>query len=270
MNYIDLFANLNYDPRIVGIVSGALRHPESYVMQNVEPPIILPAVLPMWCESINTTGILRHWFSSNRSETYIVQKPEFKYAVDEIAVTVDQLVALESYISIANKDGKVSESVKKFSSPFSTVKIIELVELFEKYDLDEGKLSELHYFKGNMPHCFCEGDYSGNFPVYSNSISSITLRNSCTIEYRMDELQEISKLEYAPEWFKVNNQEPLFYKLLLSNDLAGAWMCLNSNGWLFKDAKKAIKRLADQANDRDFHILTESWTSLPLEINGGY
>ncbi|PXF28701.1 hypothetical protein WH50_24865 [Pokkaliibacter plantistimulans] len=269
MGYSELIKVENYDYRLLMYMSGEIEHPSSFVTQGQEVPIILPALIPIWCDQTDTVGLWKHWFTNSRYPTIVIQSPENCYRVQEIALNLDQLIASESY-SLISAEGDVADDISSFCAPVESINVNEIVRLYKKYDHDPKRLSELDIFKDNVPMFISEMEYKGNFPKYSSDISSSELRNSCTVEYSKDVVDEISELDISPEWFKVKDQEPLFYKLLLKEDFSGAWMCLNSNGWMFEDAKKAMKKLANKVNDKNFSILTEAWTNLSLEINGGY
>lgn len=123
----------------------------------------------------------------------------------------------------------------------------------------------------NNPPLICEPtEYNGDFPCPLINLSADYLHNTCTVEFN-DELKQIVRdLAFCPPWFKVAEQAPLFYDLLKKKDFSGAWMTLNSNGWEFSDAKKALLALANEVNNDTFTLLATTWAAQPHEQYGTY
>jgi hypothetical protein len=136
-------------------------------------------------------------------------------------------------------------------------------------------------FVGDVPHYFFEDDksYEGDFPHVTMQVSSESLSLSCGYEIHsrfsngLPDLRfrrYVQGLEFSPPWLKASQQPDVFEMLLQDNNLSGAWLSLNSIGWEFVEARKAIRRLAKRAGDTIFSSFAELWSSLDHEAIMGH
>ncbi|MBL8022604.1 MAG: hypothetical protein JNM27_23195 [Leptospirales bacterium] len=124
-------------------------------------------------------------------------------------------------------------------------------------------------FKEDTPIvCFNDDEldsYKFDFPHNKMKLTPDTMRQICTVEIYDTLHKRISEMVNPPEWFITTSQKDTFDRLIKEKDFTGAWMCLNSKGWLFKDARKALENLAGAVGDPILNLVTEAWVKIPHE-----
>lgn len=264
VSYLSLYRRLGFSDLAVSTAFGENELPFYFIEQSPEPYGVLPALIPIWREDIDFIGFWKHWFTNKRHVSIVQQSPEREYEVEEIARSFEQLLIITFFRKFSAFD-HVDEKIEKQATDFGIPNIKNLFEIYCSKGDDPHNLIHLDEFKDEVP-LYCEPKiYKGDFPNSSMTLTREKLRHTCTVEFPEETRKTLSTLEIAPEWFKVKNQEPLFYKLLDEMDFLGAWMSLNSNGWRFKNAKKAIRDLSKKVNDKDFEVLAETWSNQPHE-----
>ncbi|WP_444915698.1 hypothetical protein [Microbulbifer sp. TRSA007] len=251
---------------------GELKHRCCSIMNNLAPPSCNypPAFSFIWKGSGSSAmyGFWKHWLN-DRQSTYVRMSPENSYRVAEYGRSYNQLVSVILLQEICPAEG-IDDDIYDFANTNK----IENLEKIDEISLESGDdvsgLLNLDSFISTPPLCCEPQSYNGDFPSASMQMKAERIRKSCTLEYSPEGIEKILELDIAPDWFKTVDQEPLFYQLLSKGDMAGAWMCLNSNGWRLKDATKAIKALAEKSSDDNFREFAELWSSCERDSSYEY
>ncbi|MEC8011609.1 MAG: hypothetical protein VX185_12700 [Pseudomonadota bacterium] len=262
--YTKIYNCLNLPQAAIGLALGELQVPNGVEDQPAQCYGFPPAMIPLWSnpDSMTYTGIWKHWFS-NRTASFIRMYVNTNYRLKEIARNFHQLaqyIILEE-ISFSKN---VTDEIALFAENLGVSNLRELDQLSIESGDDPKGLFHLPTFKDESPLiCFDDlHQYKGDFPNINLPLNSMNMKVTCSLE-----LTEILERHYicsndCPAWFYSKKQKELFYSYLSAGSLSEAWFTLNSNGWLFKDAKPALEQLASKANNRDFNLLTEAWNSL--------
>lgn len=268
MNYRDVFKSLELGGMAEKCAFSDIEIPVYFIEQNPEPYGFLPAMIPIWREDVDFVGYWYHWFTDIRSTTLVQQSPELSFEVKEVARDFTQLLIVTLFRKAAALECLSDFDIKQ------TKELGVDLEMLKKIHETEGDAPnvflKMDEFKSKAPLYFDPSEYNGDFPCNQVPLSGDYLRNTCTVEFADVLKSEMIDLDIFPPWFHVKEQAPLFYDLLKKKDYLGAWMSLNSNGWDFFDAKKAILMLADEVNDKKFSLLAEVWASNPHERYESY
>ncbi len=231
----------------------------------------LPALLPLWCgETPSYTGYWKHWFGE-RSLTIVAVTVENQRRTREVARNFEQ-IAREVVLTAAERAESLTPEIEAFGNraAISAVELEEIAQIQQEWGNEPEGLLPLPQFSSAAPlACFPEGGpYSGDFPYDAMPLNEQVVRNICTPETSRELRQRIAALPYAPPWFTTTEQAPVFEHLLGQKDYLGAWMSLNSNGWRFLEAKKALRQLAQESNVPGLDLLAKAWAAVPHEKNG--
>lgn len=229
-----------------------------------------PALIPLWSADMSYVGAWVHWFNPGRTKSYVRLYADNDFLVAEIAKTCEQLFIREIISKIA-AFGEVNNSVKEFCTRHNFDVAALSVHGIEVGDY-EPELLSIPAFYNNAPlDCYTgnESSYSGEFPHKNMPINASTISNICSLEIIGSALRElITSRPECPLWLKEGIQKPRFDQLLSNGDLRGAWLCLNSSGWKFSEARTAIEQLAKRTDDNRFHAVAEAWCSVNHESYG--
>lgn len=261
--YSEIFLRLDLPELAKKCATGKKKVPVYFIEQEPDLYGFLPAMVPLWREDSSYVGYWCHFFCPTGRYTIVQQNPELGYRVQEVARTIDQLVWETIYRQISALP-EVDDSERQLSAELG-VDVDRLLKLNDKYEGSEDALFELSAFESKRPLSLERDNYDGDFPVSEIQYTPERLRNSCTVEYEKEVLDSIQELDIAPPWFKVEDQASVFYDLLKKKDFLGCWMSLNSNGWEFKDAKKAIIFLAEASQSAELLALAHNWSSCSHE-----
>lgn len=264
--YGQILKYLNIDNNIVEITNGETKIPYPGVDQPFLNYGFPPALIPLWSESSGPKyfGLWKHWFSNRQMS--IVKYSLETLKIEEIARNIPQLIRIIALESICVFAG-INQQLIDFSKVHG-VNLLEL-QLIDELSLEKGdehhSLKDLPQFGSESPVNFFtdKDDYKGDFPFKNKKWDKESLRQVCSLELDKKELKKLSKLDYSPLWLKNWNQVEIFEELLSEGDLNGAWMSLNSSNWKFSEAKEALKKLSDEANDEVIYLLSNAWDSLP-------
>jgi hypothetical protein len=240
-----------------------------------------PALLPLTDTAGGMMyGYWKHWFVSSRKMTIVEFYGQTRFGrpllVMELARNFTQFVYVRLFQEFAVSDELSDESVNlALEAGISDTDHIQ--EIVEEYGDDEAALLNLPCFRGDPPQACFENlaSYPGDFPRPGVDASPLSLSGACGYEIHSrfgngvpdpDRLRErVAALPGAPPWLKGGKQTEVFERLLGDGDLAGAWLCLNSPGWTFDQARLAIASLSSRAKDPIFATLAEAWAALPHE-----
>lgn len=192
----------------------------------------------------------------------------------EVARSFEQLMYCVLLCQIYAEDG-ITGDARQLADAVGIPDIDSLGDLAEETGDDVSSLLAHPVFRDDPPHACFEDDslYPGDFPHPGMALTPEALRHVCGYEVhsrfgqgKPDPLrfrQRVGALETAPRWLRSTRQPPVFQDLLNQGDLLGAWMSLNSPGWTYAEARKAITVLAASAQDEDFSLMATAWVSLP-------
>jgi hypothetical protein len=263
INYEDVYHMLELPRIAIELGTGKVKHPSPLVTAPFWCDGFPPALVPLWDTGSAYKGYWVHWFTS-RVPTIVLYYLEEGRAY-EIARDINQLLCYEANYLYDPDD------LLQFARDVG-LDALQLDAITSLTSDDPVGLKALPAFRENSPlKCHPNGTgYEGDFPNGAMTFTEETVRRACTLEVGAELKERIAALPYAPPWFKTTNQAKVFYDLVDQGDLAGAWMCLNSSGWAYTDAQKAIARLSEKSGDRNFAILAEAWIAQPLEDLGSY
>lgn len=233
----------------------------------------IPALIPLWAtDSPSYTGYWKHWFVPQREPTFVEVYVRDEYRATEVARNFTQLMQRLVLTALTIEDA-VTSDIQTFAIQvgINGVQLEEIASLARTSGDDDSKLLTLPAFAHDAPLTCFQGHtkgYIGDFPHDDMALTERNLNNLCTFEVSEDLHRRILDLPSAPPWFTTTDQPLLFAQLLQQGNLHGAWMSLNSTGWSFMEAKKALKRLGQQSNVPGFDLLVEAWTAEPHENSG--
>lgn len=269
--YAGLFQFLNLPDVALETALGTLNFPDTDA-DFFNFGVFLPAMLPLWStEDPSYVGYWKHWFSP-RHLTIIQTYIEENLLAREIACDFDQLARVAAQ-TVLNNEGSISPEVRDLAARtgIGDPELQQINQIARTTDKQEGLLA-LAAFAQNPPlACFADGQgYPGDFPRDGMTLTPQSVRDVCTFEAGEQLRQQIAALPFAPPWFTTSDQSPVFGGLLQQGDHAGAWMSLNSSGWVVADAKTALRRLADQTREPGLDLLADAWSAQPHEEQGTY
>lgn len=233
----------------------------------------VPALIPLWAtDSPSYTGYWKHWFVPHREPTFVEVYVRDEYRAIEVARNFMQLMR-RSVLTALTIEGAVTPDIQTFAMQvgITDVELEEIASLTQVSGDDDAGLLTLPAFVHAPPLACYHGrtkGYFGDFPHDGMALTEQNLYNICTFEVSEDLYRRILDLPFAPPWFTTTDQPLLFTQLLQQGNLQGAWMSLNSTGWRFLEAKKALKRLGEQSNTPGFDLLVEAWTEETHENSG--
>jgi hypothetical protein len=271
-NYENVYHVLGLPPVALDVALGKIPLPLADASAPYSVYGFPPALIPMYSESSGPLycGFWKHHFAE-RASTIVSLSVEAGYRAREIARNVDQLFAHIVLVAIGVHDG-ISPEIERFAAGVG----IRDLAAFDRMSMDCGD-SLLHLrgrppFDRQCPLASYEdpSDYDGDFPSSCILESGGDLRGICALEVSRELQQAIASRPDAPPWFTTRDQAMTCRELLDIGDLRGAWMSLNSPGWLFPDAKRALRALADKACNAELSVVAEAWIAELHEHAGGY
>lgn len=281
-DYASVTPHLGQPQLLDAIITQTIRVPESE-RHLIRP--FPPALVPIWVTGAQTVfGLWKHWFST-RYPTYVELYGTTVFGrrnkVVERGRTLMQAVYVHICVCIIGDDC-IDRDVRRFAADCGITDIDELEALLNQ-GLDERLLCTHPAFANNLPLALVReadlGAYKGDFPTPNSPRDPAALRRYCP--YEMDShslfvkrgdrsLAEAPRYTQGPEWFLATAQYDVFARLLRARDLDGAWMCLNSPGWRFEDARHAIRQLAMVHGDPAFSELAAVWSELAFSASDSY
>jgi hypothetical protein len=271
-SYADVYKRLGLEDRLVRLAGGEIAPP----LDSMSAPFYCygfpPALVPLWSDNTGPryAGLWKHWFVP-RQPTFVECYVDESYRAVEVARTPEQLLNwLLCYSLYVDEEGEPEFRAFAATAAVTDYPAIRSIMEAEGYDL--ANLRPLPAFRHDPPVQSCQtpAEYRGDFPNEWMLLDRDHLKCVCSLELPPRLRQLIAESTTAPLWLAETEQADVFERLLRSGDLGGAWLSLNSSGWAFSEAKKAILRLAERAGDSSFSVLAEAWVAQPHESRGGY
>jgi len=273
--YERLYSTLNTPATGLNIIRGKIKLPPYDTSQPAKKEYgFPPAFIPWWSSSSipHYFGYWIHFLNPLRKLTFVQLSTNIglggPYHAFEIARNFNQFLVgtVFAYICVFEE---LDDEVREFAKAAGVKKPDELLKIIMENDSTPRGLRSHPLFKAETPlACFNEDEiesYQLDFPHNKMELNPEAARQICTVEI-YDTLQErIVKMKNSPEWFSTSSQKKTFESLMKKNDHAGAWMCLNSRGWLYKEARKALESLALAVRDPVLDLLAEAWVKIPHE-----
>ncbi len=258
MSYYEVVEKLDLDKLFSLVISGKVELP-FLIDQPKEPYGFPPAMIPLWLEDIDFVGFWHHWFVKNRTNTIILQMPELDYLIMERAKTIQQLIIIYLYERLCSL-GRLDSIAYSCCKSINFLHTEDLLTIYNKNGPGLENLLALKVFNENPPR---------SCTMFKNlDLTEEDLKSYTSLDF--DENEKLHFETIAPEWFKPNDIERVFYKFLQRKDYKSAWMTLNSSGWEFLQAKMAILKLSKAVECSRFEPFAKSWTALPHEEFGSY
>ena len=270
-HYVDLLERLGYPSSLVDCMAARISHP---LMIFNSPPHwygCLPALIPIWSSGSGPAylGILKHWFTA-RPATFVKMYIDLGF-ITEIARTSDQFFAVAAIAAIVGDDG-VQPPTERFAKALGINNLSEIDNATLNTGDDPKGFSTISQFRRALPLA-CVSDerqYDGAFPTGGFGATSQWWLDACTFEVSSDAQGAWPTSIPKPGWFVPGRKISVFDRYLAQRDFHAAWLTLNSTGWAIVEAVDAIQRLAEQANDSLFSLLTLAWTNFASGRAGNY
>ena len=278
--YARLIRALNMPNVLSEVASGDLRLSVFDDDDDIKIWLFPPALIPLWGTSAGSIyGIWKHWFL-DRETIFVEHLGETMFGDSrmtmEYANNIDQLLCIE-FLNLVSMEYGVTDEVRALAERVGFSQELDAIEkIFNVTGDDPQGLLNHPCFAGNDIQSVLKtlSEYTGSYPNENMDKSFSNLSRYCTYEihswfqsgkpdYTLR--AELSGVKEAPIWYRNKNQYENFNILIDENNLAGAWMSLNSIGWNFKDAKDALNRLSNAVPDNiEFKMLSNIWTALPF------
>jgi hypothetical protein len=229
-----------------------------------------PALIPILSEGSGPTylGYWRHWFI-NRESSFVKMYIDLNRSTFEIARTVEQFMAFIAVESIVSNED-ITYDLSVFSDKTGIKNLDEIYSVCLKSGDDPKGLISITQFKEKIPleSITDHHTYDGSFPV---EISSEIKKIDTICSFELSRVNNIFSFSNLPNWLSSGyKKDKLFEDYLSKNEIASAWLTLNSTGWSISDAKKALIELKNKVKDERFDLLVSFWTSLADESAGNY
>lgn len=280
--YIELYQELGLPSPAVALAAGDLQ------LGNELPPSWMgfpPALLPLTStESGIERGFWKHWFVTGRELTIVEFYGQTLFGKPLIAMELARNFTQFLYIQMLQEitlSGGLTPSSRQLAESAGITDLEWLHSLASEKGDELAELLVHPVFRDDPPQsCFDDlSSYSGDFPKASPDISLSLLARACGYEihsrfgngapdpdrYRL----RVANSPESPIWLKAESQPAVFYQLLGQDDLSGAWLSLNTPGWMIGEARQAISILSEKAHDPRFTLLANAWSSLPHEQKMG-
>lgn len=221
-----------------------------------------PALLPLWSTGAIYHGYWKHWLSP-RKITIVELDVAQKRRAHEVARNFPQLIRQMTLFDICwNEEVTATVRASARETDISDQEIEQMARAVAVYgDHPDGWLTLPSFAEGPPLPCVPDGKgYHGDFPFEGMALTKENVRHICTFEADEVLRREIVALPFAPPWFLTDEQAPVFKQFMEQGDYAGAWMSLNSTGWLFAEAKAALKELGERVDVPGFGLLVDAWT----------
>ncbi len=230
-----------------------------------------PALIPVWLEGSGPgyLGYWKHWFG-NRTASYVDLWVEGQRAV-EIARTAQQFFSHVIISAISASDG-VTPEIRRFAQEVGIENVDEIDRLTVETGDDPLGFVRLPQFGESLPAACVSrpAAYDGGFPIVGSPKLYDPRQEYCGFEYPEGTLDRWPADVERPARLTNDPKPQHFERALKSGKLNEAWLILNSPGWLIGEAREALARLAEIADDRVFSAVVAAWLSVADPESGGY
>lgn len=262
MNYtVEILNKLGVDKNLVSLVLGEMDIP--YIGDDFQSPEAYwhphpPVLIPMFTNyGFAYYGICKHWFIDRRT-TFVEFDAEWGFML-EYARNAKQIFAqmiLEMDMINDGLNNRILDFAKAvgFDDP-------ESIDLFaNQYGNVSEYYSKLESLAQETPLTYLDNlrNYDGDFPSSEKLFNVTELKNACSFEIAKKEYLTI--IDDIPKWLdETTNQKELFNKFVKQDNLAGAWLTLNSKTLALPNIAEGLEVLKDKTADSLFHLIAENW-----------
>ncbi|MET4083682.1 hypothetical protein ABIB40_003654 [Pedobacter sp. UYP30] len=218
------------------------------------PPVLIPLFIG---HGASYKGILCHFFSP-RKRSYIEYELEWGFML-EFARNVDQIYA-QMVLDMDMVAEGLDDKILKFCDDVKFKESGEVDIFADKYGNVISDYNKLIHLVENTPLTYLEDitSYTGNYPSSETVLNEKQVYNACSFE--ITNINFLRNIPNLPRWLITGNpQKDLFDELINNDDLKGAWLTLNSTGWLLKDVAKGLEKLKSKTDDNLFHLVADNW-----------
>ncbi|MFZ6780184.1 hypothetical protein ACO0LD_25405 [Undibacterium sp. Ji83W] len=262
--YEKVYQHLDFPSELIALANGDLKIPRGTEDQPACCYGFPPAMIPLFSapDSMIYTGYWKHWFGS-RSSSFVRMHVNVLFRLTECARSVEQFKDYLVMRELVFADELTSE-VDGFARALNVSNLNLLDQISTEFGDRPAGFLHLPSFSNNPPlSCFRDPSaYKGDFPHVGMNIDQYFMSESCSLELNETLENEYLSESFCPNWFKNYKKTEVFAALLDEGKLSEAWFALNSNGWSFIDARKALNLLASKYDDFAFHTLVDAWCSL--------
>ncbi len=268
----ELLTALNIKESVVELSSGKFSFlSNNYTAENLShgyPPALVPFLNS---DSGVFLGMWKHFFV-DRAETYVSVYKEIGVAYEDGRVGEHILINLIiAYIERRGIDIRVQNLINEHFKGSEQL----FIDAVRRYGESPSVLNLFVNDKSKLPLEALDNSelYGGNHPISSKDTgyNLVYSRSNLVCGYEYDHDFSDPAIEAEMPWLSQEaNLQELFVHYYDNDDMARAWMTLNSPGWLYSDAKNALFMLADSADDIVLSRISETWASENSTLEGDY
>lgn len=223
-----------------------------------------PALVPIMSDGPTYLGLWRHWFLPRR-DSFVTLSLENDGLVTEVARTERQLATL-LVVELLVLEDTVTDEVEWLARRLDVADVDEVDEHTNEHGDDPQELAGLRVFATDTPLATADpAEYDGEFPTMERTDGT---RRSW-FEYDPDIVKAVP---VTPPWLDpASAKQSLFNQYLDAGQFADAWLTLNSPGWRFAEAARALGQLRDTAAaPSEFAAVADTWITLAAHDDSGY
>lgn len=262
-NYQEIIHKLGYpravrlcDARIAALFATFKSPPDWYGFPPALIPIMSDGTWPVY------VGLWKHWFVP-KAPSFVELNVGNNYRLAEIART-DRHLALLMIIRLIVQKDDVDDDVLWLSTHLdvSADDLSRLDRFTQEYGDDPKRILLIPEFAAIPPADFPEADdYSDDFLIASgHQIGGSEAPRDVSL----------AEVEEQPWLNPHSDKQKLFDHYMQDRNFSKAWLALNSSGWEFPTAAKALEKLMDNSDDPSFHQLCDGWIALASNYSGQY
>ncbi len=231
-----------------------------------------PALIPLWSDGGGPSyyGYWRHWAVA-RSGTYVHVSVEQGYRASEIARTAEQLLRVVLLQAICTEDA-LSQRLRELAETLGVNDVERLNEISLSTGDDLRGLLLHPLFAADPPRA-CDPApeaYRGDFPSSRDVAGLGELERVAGLELKPEYGRSLLSVEGLPPWLRTERQNGTFSALLRDGNVGGAWLSLNSPGWTFAEARRALLGFRAVVREPMLDDVIKAWCEEDHESAGGY
>ncbi|WP_034341732.1 hypothetical protein [Deinococcus misasensis] len=191
------------------------------------------------------------WYS-DRTPYFVVSHLCESYKVKRIANTEEEFI---KYLLFEMLDLGINfDILENLANNFGIFNIKDLISYYSKY----GHPNEV---KGP--------NFENTKEILLGSNKNSDLHDLAGLEVEENKIEQLFNLN-KPAWLTNENKLELYNHYIKQGNIKYAWLTLNSEGWLFSDARIAVAQMLNIIQDDVFNLQLSSWLEDNKEMIGGY
>lgn len=264
--YAPVYRAFALPERALALAAGDVPVPRHLVRIPFRDVGFPPALVPIY--SVDYPWLVGFWVDPFGHRATVVAEvvPEDGYRAHEYFRNFDQLsVFLVVHAIVGEDEDEVTPETRALADQLG-VEFDPALALADAAGDEVVRFGAHPAFAVDPPFTVNPAGYRGDWPTRATT----DWTSIGELELTAEGSQSLRDRAEVPPWFTTTRQPPVFEGLLSRGDHAGAWRCLNSSGWLFSDAKIALRELAAAARNDKLNALALAWCARPHETFGGY